>query len=805
MASMSMSLHAVNHRLTNIPVKQLPSIASCLATSLSNCGELLSAPQNQKSKSESENAVQVHKLMTRLASLLQDKSPEGRWTAVVLVKAVVEAGQWEVLRGCEPFVRGLIGILAKPDPNSTKKMSIVALTRIFHLTYQYPTLVREITTPSLPSFITAALNLISVKPSSEPIRKLKPHTPFLEIVLNALGELIARHPTIFRPFSSQIHSILQVIIGSTSPTFPQTVLDSAERLFISLHHCAPKNTSGEEWRSACQMIIASIHGTADYVLRAIVEQWESLDPALRQASKPQNYSREVGDDGLDTLGLAGWHGLDSGVNRIVVLLQMLSTCLTTATASMVTIPIGSILDLASRLTAVVVPSNGRDVQANPQISRTEREHLFAELPRIHISCMKLLLSLVEALETGAVPLAQTILEQTLWVYRAEKFSQEVRVSAYDLIHALLTRMGPSLTKPGLSSLADMIRTSCHDLLPPAHEHSASAKASSDLKAKAKFNQTTVNADSFLNPGLKQARQSNALPFSGLQRAASGLLAAVLIHAPTEYLSPSLRAEIDRTIILTSNKHAMLASVSNPVPAVQGRGVNASIMPFLARSFPAEMEVEGLIRPRMPVLMNTPGISGFINTEEEEDEEEKEEEEDVPVTVAYTAPEHTGFLQPSSTPILHSDLMDTDVSDKPAAAQNKRSLVEDHKPLPPIRSSTEEAETDVQSKRPRVDSDITAVSSQPSLDRASPSTFTGTAAVSVPSPLTTVTSTPPPRVATVNAPSTGTVGGPLSSSAVAQTTPADAGEDDSDDDLPALNIDPDTEDEAEEEEDETMEG
>ena len=112
MASMSMSLHAVNHRLTNIPVKQLPPLASCLATSLSNCRELLSAPQNQKSKSESDNAVQVHKLMTRLASLLQDRSPEGRWTAVVLVKAVVEAGQWEILRGCEPLVRGLIAILA---------------------------------------------------------------------------------------------------------------------------------------------------------------------------------------------------------------------------------------------------------------------------------------------------------------------------------------------------------------------------------------------------------------------------------------------------------------------------------------------------------------------------------------------------------------------------------------------------------------------------------------------------------------------------------------------------------------------
>jgi hypothetical protein len=686
----------------------------------------------------------------------------------------------------------------KPDPNTTKKMAIITLTRIFHLTYQYPTLVREITTPSLPTFVTSALNLISVKPSSEPIRKLKPNTPFLETVLSALGELIARHPTIFRPFSSQIHSILQEIISSTSPTFPQPVLESAQRLFVSLHHCAPKNTSGEEWKSACQMIIASIHGTADYVFRAVVEQWESVDPALRQASKPQNYGKEVGDEGFDALGLARWQGLDSGVNRLIVLLQMLSTCLTTATASMVTIPIGSVLDLTSRLTAVVVPSDSRDAQANPQISRTEREHLSTELPRIHVGCIGLLLSLVKSLETGVVPVAQTILEQTLWVFRAEKFSREIRVSAYDLLQALISHMGPSLTKQSVSSLADMIRLSCYDLLPPAHDQSASAKAAaSDSKGKGKSNQVTTNADSFLNPALKQSRQSNTLSFAGIKRAASHLLAAVLTHVPTEFISPSLRAEIDRTIILTSNKHTMLASVLNPVPAVKGSGAGASIMPFLARSFPAEMDVEGLIRPRIPVLMNTSSIGGYVDMDDEEDE-------DVSTPMPRTAAASTGFLQPSSTPVLHNDLMDTDVSHRPAATLNKRSLAEDIKPQTLTPSSTGKAEPNLQSKRPRVESDVTAVPSQPSLDRASPTTFTGTAAVSVPSSSATITAALPPQVTSVSVPSTASVGGPLSGSAVAQVTSAEAGGDESDDELPTLNMDPDTDDE-DEDEDEAMEG
>jgi pre-rRNA-processing protein RIX1 len=128
MAHLIMSLRAVNHRLTSLPVQQLPAIAASLAASISECGELLSAPQSQRmGRTDSDHAVQVHKLVTRLSSLLQDRSFEGRWTAVVLIKAVVEAGQWEILRGSEPFVRGLMGILnVRLDPLKILSMRLNA-------------------------------------------------------------------------------------------------------------------------------------------------------------------------------------------------------------------------------------------------------------------------------------------------------------------------------------------------------------------------------------------------------------------------------------------------------------------------------------------------------------------------------------------------------------------------------------------------------------------------------------------------------------------------------------------------------
>lgn len=118
-----MTLRAVNHRLTNLPVQKLPALAASLAASISECGELLSTSQSQKAgKADSEHGIQVHKLVTRLSSLLQDRSFEGRWVAVVLVKALVEAGQWEILRGSEPFVRGLMSILNVRLSSLMKKM-----------------------------------------------------------------------------------------------------------------------------------------------------------------------------------------------------------------------------------------------------------------------------------------------------------------------------------------------------------------------------------------------------------------------------------------------------------------------------------------------------------------------------------------------------------------------------------------------------------------------------------------------------------------------------------------------------------
>lgn len=664
-------------------------------------------------------------------------------------------------------------------------MCIITLTRIFHLTYQYPTLVREITTPQLPGFITAALNLISVlvKLPSGSSRKAKANSPFMESVLYAVLELMPRHPTIFRPFGLQLRSLLTEIIGSTPPVyFPESVVDVAEQVFSSLHKCAPKDKAGTGWSDDCRATIMSIHRTADHVLRAVVEQWESVDATL--VSTRQNFSNELADDGPDALGLPGWKGIHSGADRLITLLRVLSSFISMPSASAVALPLGTILDLTSRLTSVTIPPDSSErsqsgVQVNSQIRRDEREMLWTELPRIHIACMDLLEHVTSILETSAIPITQTMLEQVTWVFRNEKSSRNVRSATYDLLTTLVSLNGSTMTKQSFAPIANVLHSACADVLPSSD--SSAPSNSLDSTTKTKTGHATANADSFLNPELQKNRQSQVdSRFPELKQAASGLLQSVLVSVPLELMGASTRAEIDRTIILTADKDAMLASVLNPVPAIKGRGAGASIMPFLVQGYANKMEVEALVRPRMPVIMTAPELDAYAEMDEEDADEMADE-------AYHAAPETADFLkEPVAAPVATGNHQSPPSADRVAHLQ-KRTYVEEST-LPSSSFSAKPGLQPAQSKKTRFEEVSSISKKDPALvtkssnsESQSAQAVTSNAQVEV-QITSQVTATPGPQPATD-----------------AQQSPAD----DSDDELPSLNIDPDTDDE--DEEDITMDG
>lgn len=656
-------------------------------------------------------------------------------------------------------------------------MCVITLTRIFHLTYQYPTLVREITTPHLPGFVTAALNLVStiVKLPSGSARKAKPNTPFMETVLLALLELIPRHPTIFRPFSSQLRSLVAEILGSQELYFTEPVVDAAEQMLASLHKCAPKDKSTSGWTDDCKSTILSIHRATDHVYRAVVEQWESVDTSL--VATRQNYNEDLADLVPDALGLPAWAGMHAGTDRIITLLRVLSAFVSMPSASAVALPLGSILDLTSRLTAVTVPLDGASqsgAQANPQIGREERELLWAELPRIHIACMDLLAHVVYVLDTSATPLTQTIVEQISWVFRQEKFSRDVRTASYDLLASLINLNGPAMTKQSVPPVANIIRSCCQDLLPTNTESSTPVKAQSDSKARSK-GQGTSNADSFLNPDLQKNKALQSSRDTDLGHAASVLIQSVLLSIPAELLAASVRAEIDRTVILTSDKDAMLASVLNPVPAVKGKGAPTSIIPFLARGYSDAVEVETLIRPRMPVIMTAPELDAQAEAEEDEEDEEMENGVHEPLSETAT------FLRAPFAAAASNEAESAAASGHTLPV-HKRTYIEESTIKTPSLSSSLEQHA-VQAKKARTQEHDAVIEDGVQMAQQ-PTAATGDTSSSHPVPVVK-------QQAQIT-------------SQAASAPDADLPDDDSDDELPTLNVDPDT-DEDEDDDDVQMEG
>lgn len=461
----------------------------------------------------------------------------------------------------------------------------------------------------------------------------------LDTILDAFCHLLPRHPTLFRPFAGQIQTLLIPLLAPTPSTIlpmPQYRLsssnpcsrdqkDTAQRLVVLLHCCAPKGTSGEEWRKAVRSTIADTHHAVGKVFRAVIEDWESTAGVSGQGTEPKSLGELVSDGSEDLLGLPSWRGISSGIERVCGLFRLLQTFLARSTSSMVSLPIGPLMDLLTRVFSLVVPSKQApddwhgSARLNPEIGRDEREGLWAGLPDIHVAAIGVLSAVAARLDESFIPLAQGALDQISWVFAAEKSNSDIRTGTYVLMARLLKLTGPSLTRTSVSSFAKLIRSCCDDLLPsPTATFIATATPASKKNSGQANATSSINADAFLASPSTTKLQPPALT-AGLHSAASALLPLFLSQLPPQHLSYPLRSQMDRTAVLTRHKQAMLASVLNPAPSRKGTKGISSIMPLLARSFGEYLEVEGLVRPRMPVLQTGNHADGDSELEEEDDD------------------------------------------------------------------------------------------------------------------------------------------------------------------------------------------
>ncbi|GAB7323225.1 hypothetical protein MBLNU13_g05714t1 [Cladosporium sp. NU13] len=598
-------LKQLTFRISSTPMHQLPRVAAQVSASLWQCKDLLSSTA-PSSKQNSDDGVTVHRFKTQLATLLQDRTIEGRWSAVVLIKATVEAGGLEVLSKTSPWVKTLLGFLKKPDPPTTRSLAVITLVRIFMLTWEHANLIREITTPALPTFITSCLSNVENKRCSN---------SELQTILEALITLLPKHPTTFRSAEKQIRDALNRIISSTARSggahhYLEIHVQTAQKLLVLLHNCAPKQGASTKWDETLKSAVTATHATCDRVFRSVIEDWRSVAGVQPSAPSQQLLAGEIESESHDAVGMSAFKGVYEGSERVIALLGLVQAHIDNATALSTPVRIGLLTDLTTRLLSVTVPAAGRQefVKPNHQVSRDERDALYSLLPRIHVATFKLLASILRRFGAALLSVLPSLTEQLAWVFKAERADERFRTTAYATLGQLLTFFGHSFGKNEVTDLAPLIAACCFDML-PEDEQTRLPAVSSGVK---------TSAAQAASQATKPATV-NKLQISALQEAASDLLPLVLSNLDPKAVPRKLRASIDRTAILTKHKQALVASVLNPPVNPSGTAAQASLLPFLARLFPGDAEVEAIIRPRMPVTW-----TGRRNGEEEDDEEDEED-------------------------------------------------------------------------------------------------------------------------------------------------------------------------------------
>jgi len=595
----------INNRLSSTPYWQLPQVVPYLADTIGNCSSILSDADAHGVKDGSDVGMLIHRVKTRISTLLQDKSPQARWAAVVLIKAIIEARGVEVLQGSSAWIRLMIGGLGRPDPPSTKKLCMITLTRCFLLAQGHQSLVRELATPVLPAFLTACLKLLRGRPI--------PDESLLLVTLQALNELLPFHPASFRPFQAQIRSCILPMLAPTpsslqidhdsdsSSPWTYTVAGSARRTFVLLSVCAPKKSEGDSWSKSVRLLCDTVHCTADKVFRALIEDRGST----RTRQTLQSTVETVSSDKEDPMELPGWTGIQGGIERLMGLLRTLQAFIATSFDFTVTTPVGVLLDIFNRMLSMVSPFTG--VQVNAEIGRDEREGLVHALPVIHATAIDLVSSLIQRLGQGAASFHQEIVEQCLWVLNVERSSSELRIATYRTVRLSVLQFGLSFPDSLRAPLAKCLSICCEDIIPSEKDNGSGGSATVKRAQKSTSNGNNgTNVESFVKSTLQRPHLTRSS--MNVQVAAAELLSIALRCLPGGFFSP-VRADMDRIAILTGNENMLLASVLYPPSAAQNHRTSTSLMPFLSRAFPGSSPVEALMKPRMPVVQCKQDDSG----------------------------------------------------------------------------------------------------------------------------------------------------------------------------------------------------
>lgn len=470
----------------------------------------------------------------------------------------------------------------------------MTVVKIYSLMHAYPTLVREIVTPTLPTFATACLQILKPPVSS---KAAKAPYNLVETIFEALSTLLPLYPTTLRQFAGKIRAETRLYVTPTisdGVIIPASLQASSRHIALRLHMTAAKGGDSTEWAKHLDGLIKAFHFTAGLVLRGVIENWEPISGHVSDYTPQQmDFNKDPQGDGTGPDQFPSWTGIYAGSQRMIGQLDFIGEYLRCRTKTAVTIPVGAIVDIVTRMSSIFPPTPGREksglVQMNPAVGREEKDELWTVFPDIQLATMKLLLVVIQRLGRNFAPVAPESLEQLLRMFESSYRLPEIRMIVFHLTREILEICGPTMPKLTVEGLSLIIKTCCRDLLGSAGHLKRPKLSTSTPQGGAKPKSVTQNVDAFLSNKTENESLVVSLNADHVSAAAK-LLTTLFSHVPQQHLPSSLRAQMLRTAILAQIKEAQVASVLHPSRDRSGRTPQV-ILPYLTQQFPRDECVE----------------------------------------------------------------------------------------------------------------------------------------------------------------------------------------------------------------------
>ncbi|KAK6353669.1 hypothetical protein TWF696_005631 [Orbilia brochopaga] len=575
---------------------------------------------SQGGRHSSEITTLLHKLRTRISSLLQSRAGQARWAGICLVKAGIETST-TFLQGVAVWIPMLVKMVNRPESGSPiTERAIAVLTRIFVLTTSKTALTRELTSPHLPTFSQSLLSP-AVRSSGN-----------IVVVLESISQILQTHPTTFRPQQQKtLELVRSILFAEDDKSYPTHILEAATTVYVNLVRCTLSKTQAEEWTKLFRDTISTAEQTCDILFECIIEEKDS-DKLIGQRRRA---------DPVEVHHLLSPERV--GVRRVCTLLEILQAFLSQPAnfTPPLSIPLSPLINLLQRL-FFIYPG----IKPHPSAAPSTYHLLLAAYPTILQAAIPVVSTLVGRLYTYSPSLAVEFLHPVAFISTTSKDIIPVRILCYDVIAYLISLIGRTLSPKDVQPLLEVFSTACEDIIPPPSpviitkepvgssgsmlltQPATTAPTSTYRKRKAPTPQNKANtpaassmhADQFLTPGGSSTNNTAAGPNDQpLVKAAKQLLTVALLNIQSAAIPSELRSRIERTMVLSAHAPGLLAAVLYPATKkrggsllphlmaiydkdatngkLHGQGVNEGV----AEAALVHMAVEGLVYPRMQVI------------------------------------------------------------------------------------------------------------------------------------------------------------------------------------------------------------